>query len=84
MELREDDLVILQKETNLSRIATEDLLKECNGDVVDAILKHNGELVEEEKPPVFLTEAQQQIKKLRDIVDKKDEMLDNMMAKQKA
>lgn len=88
----EDDLTILQKETKLSRITTEQLLKECNGDVVTAILRHNGEEDKHSensgnsvnsKNKKELTEAQQKIKILRDIADKKDEMLDNMMERQK-
>ena len=80
MEYLEADLTILQKETNLGRIAAEQLLTQCDGDVVTAILRHTGEeVVVVNKNKKELTEVQQKIKILRDIVDKKDEILDNIM-----
>lgn len=87
MEFREDDIEILKKETGLNYERAISLLKESKGDVVSAILKFTGEeeCVEEinivaKKP---LSETEKKISELRNILDKKDEILDDMLKKQK-
>jgi hypothetical protein len=82
-----EDLKILRKETLLGEVEATDLLKKCDGDVVTAILQFNGEdIIHNDQPKKAnkkLTVAQQKIKELRTIVDKKDEMLDKILAEQK-
>lgn len=89
MNYTQEDLEILKKETNLSDLEAEKLLKDCQGDVVDAILKHQGDPIinnkdlssnSNEKP---LTIHQQKIQELRNIVDQKDEMMEGIIQRQK-
>ena len=81
----EVDLTILRKETGLTQLEAEALYQRCKEDVVEAILQHQGF---QEKPsnlskPV-LSEAQQKIKELRDIVNQKDERMDTIIAQNQA
>jgi hypothetical protein len=77
----EADLTILRKETGITQLEAESLYQKCGEDVVEAILCHQGF---QPKPSNFtapeLTEAQQKIKELRDIVNQKDERMDNIIA----
>lgn len=78
-------LDILRKETGLGQIEAEALLEKADGDVVTAILLHQGEdPFPHRKKPQVLTETQQKIKELRTIVDQKDAMMDSILAAKKA
>ena len=82
-----EDLKILRKETLLGEVEAAELLKKCEGDVVTAILQFNGEDTTPndqcDKVNKKLTVAQQKIKELRTIVDKKDAILDKILEEQK-
>ena len=86
MELIEEDLNILKKNTNLNEKDATELLKQCNGDVVEAILKFTGE----DKCPANnstnkeLTGVQVKIQELKNILDKKDEIMDKLLENQKS
>ena len=80
----DEDIGILRRETGLGQIEAESLLQEVDNDVVSAILKHQG--VEPEPPKVPstpLTEAQQKIAELREIVDEKDRKMDRLIQQSK-
>ncbi len=85
MSYQEEDLAILKKETKLSELEAENLLKKCDGDVVTALLRFTGEdqKLDNKIEVKKLTVAQQKIQELRNIVDQKDEMLDKMLEEQK-
>ena len=83
MDFREEDLEILKNETGLNYDKAVKLLKESQGDVVSAILKFSGEEIEKVEVPKKLTDVEKKIRELRDILDKKDEILEGMLQKQK-
>ena len=85
MEYYSEDLEILKKETKLQHIEAERLLKECNNDVVAALLKHSGDdkYIHSDNNIKELSEPQKKIELLRTIVDKKDEMMDKILEKQR-
>ena len=79
-----DDLAILRKETGLGELQAEVLLEKAEGDVVSAIMLHQGEdPFPHKKKDQVLTDTQQKIQQLRDIVDRKDEMMDAMIQAQR-
>ena len=80
----DSDIAILRKETGLGEIEAERLFQSCDGDVVEAILKHqNFQPVIASKPTPKLTEAQQKIKELREIANIKDARMDDIIAQNK-
>ena len=86
MSYKTEDLKILRNYTSLGECEAVELLNKCEGDVVTAILKFNGDDDNGEQPTQptkKLTVVQQKIKELRTIVDKKDAMLDKILAEQK-
>lgn len=77
----ETDLNILRKETGLSQLEAETLYQRCDSDVVDAILTHQGfQETPPKHPEPVLTEVQQKIKELREIVNQKDAKMDGIIA----
>ena len=77
----EEDLLFLEREKGLSRPDAEKLLSSHDNDVVEAILTLEG--VETKIKSENLTQTQKNIKKLREIVDKKDEIMNDIINKKK-
>ena len=77
------DILFLQKEKGLDEIKAKELLDKYDNDIVEAILSLEGGSNIKEKETVELSKEQQAIKELRNIVDKKDEIMDNIINKNK-
>ena len=86
MEYWAEDLAILITNTGLNNKDANLLLCESGGDVVKAILKFSGDDVVEPSTKSKIkekTEAELKIYELRNILDKKDAMMESMLKKQK-
>ena len=78
----QEDLDILQKETNLSSNQVTELYNKWDGNVVNAILDFRGETeLLQKKPEKPLGPVETKIKQLREIVDKKDTILQQKLNK---
>ena len=78
----EEDLVFLQKEKKLTNKEAVELLLKFDNDIVEAMLSLEGGS-NIKKKNITLTKEQETIKELRIIVDKKDEIMDNIINKNK-
>ena len=76
----EEDLLFLEREKGLSRLEAKKILSTHDIDVVEAILSLEGVVINNIKTE-NLTQTQKDIKKLREIVDKKDEIMNDLINK---
>ncbi len=79
----ESDIAFLKREKSLTEDEAKQLLMKYDNDVVNAILSLEGGSKLKQKP-ISLSKEQTAIKELRDIVDKKDELMDKIINKNKS
>ena len=79
----DQDIAFLKKEKDLSEEQARELLVKHDNDIVEAMLSLEGGSKVKQKE-VTLSKEQEAIKELRSIVDKKDELMDKIINKNKS
>ena len=72
-----NDIDIIYKQTNIDRTKIIELYEKNNKDIIQTICEIEG-YIEEQKEKIKLNEIQIKIKELREIVENKDMIMDNL------
>ena len=76
-----DDITIIQKQTGLSKDQITHLYNKNNCDIIDTICEIEGFQPPEPTPPKKLTPEQIKIQELREMVNQKDKIMDDLVLK---